>query len=184
MLILWVHIYPRSLNPLRKDSFWWSSSSAWWAFWLVPSPRCLGSRPKPPWHEWPIHLKFSRCSSRYVKWWWFWFFVRSASPSLWFPSYRPPCNEILKILIFIWKIQSLITPQCLQIFTLLSFPPEIAFSPPTGAQSTAYTSSAWPGKSNNNFYCLRDQTFKVESFEPLNKRRESLDQATWKIKIS
>jgi hypothetical protein len=68
--------------------------------------------------------------------------------------------------------------QFLHIFTNLSFPPLMAFSPPIGDQSTAYTSSECPGKSNINFYLDNDHNFRVESLDAESNILESLDHAT------
>mmetsp|Transcript_6838 Transcript_6838/g.24163 ORF Transcript_6838/g.24163 Transcript_6838/m.24163 type:complete len:203 (+) Transcript_6838:242-850(+) len=49
---------------------------------------------------------------------------------------------------------------------------------PLGAQSTAYTSSAWPGRSTDSFLVLRSHTLSVLSLLPLSSSRLSADHAT------
>lgn len=58
----------------------------------------------------------------------------------------------------------------------LSFPP-LATLCPSGLQSVAYTSSAWPGRSMASFFILASQTFSVLSLLPLTSKRLSADQA-------
>ena len=60
----------------------------------------------------------------------------------------------------------------------LSLPPDTTLCP-SGDQSTVYTSSPWPGKSEWSFLVLEDHNFKVESAEPDTKSRLSADQANW-----
>eukprot|EP00967_Tisochrysis_lutea_P034495 scaffold41187_cov30-Tisochrysis_lutea.AAC.1 len=64
------------------------------------------------------------------------------------------------------------------IFRLRSLPPEATRSP-SGLQSTAYTSSACPGRSSFSLRVRTSQTFTVESFDPETISLESPDQASW-----
>lgn len=58
----------------------------------------------------------------------------------------------------------------------LSFPP-LATLCPSGLQSVANTSSAWPGRSMASFFVSASQTFSVLSLLPLTSKRLSADQA-------
>lgn len=49
------------------------------------------------------------------------------------------------------------SPHCRHSFTTLSFPPD-ATPLPSGLQSTAYTSSAWPGRSTISLRVRRSHT--------------------------
>ena len=68
--------------------------------------------------------------------------------------------------------------QCLHSLTSLSLDP-LAAPPPAGAQSTANTSSAWPGRSTAILHlpsavaAPESQTLSVESLEPDSSSRES-----------
>lgn len=64
------------------------------------------------------------------------------------------------------------------ILTVRSFPP-LAPPQPIGHQSTAKTSSAWPGKSIDKARLLKSHTLHVESLEAERRRRESGENATW-----
>ena len=64
--------------------------------------------------------------------------------------------------------------QCFQSLSTRSFPPDATMAP-SGLQSTANTSSAWPGKSSFSFRVRTSQTC-TEDCSELSQKRSSAQQ--------
>ena len=94
---------------------------------------------------------------------------------------NPTVKPLLPILILIVPLLTSAKPsipQFLHIRTCLSRPPLPTFSP-SGLQSTAYTSSRWPGKSSLSFPVLTSHALSVVSLLALTNNLESAEKQHW-----